>query len=96
MTGLSDSAKALEVYRQRPEQFDLVVTDQEMPGMAGAEMARKMIQIHPDIPIIMMSRHEYSSDDAEFSQCDISEFLVKPISVNGLLTAAAGAMLPAA
>ena len=66
-----------------------------MPGMAEAEMAREMIQIRPDIPIIMVSGDEYYCDNAEFSQCGIREFLVKPISVNGLLTAAAEAMRPA-
>jgi CheY-like chemotaxis protein len=46
------SVEALEVYRTRPHGFDTVVTDYTMPKMTGEGLAREVLQICPDIPII--------------------------------------------
>jgi CheY-like chemotaxis protein len=45
--------EALAVFRATPEQFDLVVTDYEMPHMSGETLARELRDIRPDIPIIL-------------------------------------------
>jgi len=49
------SLEALELFRERPQDFDLVITDMTMPGMTGDRLAREMIGIRPDIPIVMCS-----------------------------------------
>lgn len=41
------------VFQDRPDQFDLIITDQTMPGMTGAERATRMLQIRPDLPVIL-------------------------------------------
>jgi CheY-like chemotaxis protein/anti-sigma regulatory factor (Ser/Thr protein kinase) len=87
--GLSDSVEALELFRQQPEEFDLVVTDQQMPKLTGMQMAREMIQIRPDIPILMVSGDEDTEIDPEIRQSGIRENIPKPLSVTTLLTAAA-------
>ncbi len=87
--GLSDSVEALELFRQQPEEFDLVVTDQQMPKLTGMQMARKMIQIRPDIPILMVSGDEHTESDPGIRQSGIRENIPKPLSVTTLLTAAA-------
>jgi signal transduction histidine kinase len=48
----SSGALALETLRSEP-QIDLVITDQAMPGMTGLELARRMRQIRPELPIIL-------------------------------------------
>ena len=53
VTVRNNSIEALETFKNQPELFDLVITDQTMPGMTGADIARRMIQIRPDIPIIL-------------------------------------------
>jgi len=35
------SSEALELFRNRPDQFDLVITDMTMPGMTGIDLSRK-------------------------------------------------------
>lgn len=94
VTGLSDPVEALELFRQHPQQFDLIVTDQIMPNMTGTQMAREMIQIRPDIPIIMVSGDEYSEDDPELIHSGIRGNLPKPFEVTTLLAAAARELQP--
>lgn len=47
------SIEALEIFRNQPDQFDLVFTDQTMPNMAGSDLSRRMLEIRPDISTIL-------------------------------------------
>jgi PAS domain S-box-containing protein len=47
------SIDALEAFRARPENFDLVITDQTMPQMTGADLAKSILEIRPDMPVIL-------------------------------------------
>jgi len=53
VTALTSSVEALEVFRARPYYFDLVITDMIMPHMTGDILAKELIAIRPDIPIIL-------------------------------------------
>ncbi len=53
VTALTDSQKALKVFSEKPSEFDLVITDQTMPHLTGEDVAKKMIRIRSDIPIIL-------------------------------------------
>jgi CheY-like chemotaxis protein len=47
------SLEALKLFREQPRRFDLVMTDFDMPGMNGEDLARELRRIRPDIPIIL-------------------------------------------
>jgi len=66
VTGVTDSREALEIVRAEPKQFDLIVTDQTMPGLSGSELAKAVLEIAPDMPIIICSGHStvISAEDA--------------------------------
>jgi len=51
----STSPAALATFRAAPETFDLVITDHTMPAMTGLELARQLVIIRPDIPIILFT-----------------------------------------
>ena len=53
VTALTSSVEALEVFRAKPDQFDLVITDMIMPKMTGEMLAKELIAIRPDIPVIL-------------------------------------------
>jgi hypothetical protein len=49
----TNSLEALEAFRAAPEGFDMVITDQTMPMMAGDDLSEEILGIRPDIPIIL-------------------------------------------
>ncbi|MCP4716154.1 MAG: response regulator [Deltaproteobacteria bacterium] len=57
VTVVIDSLEALELFRQKPRAFDLIITDYDMPGIKGNALAARAKGIRPDIPIILMTGH---------------------------------------
>ena len=57
VTALTNSVEALEVFRDKPNHFDLVITDIIMPKMTGEVLAKELIAIRPDIPIILCTAY---------------------------------------
>ena len=53
VTSKTDSEEALAEFSARPEQFDLVITDMTMPKITGDRLARRLMDINPQIPVIM-------------------------------------------
>lgn len=53
VTSLTSSVEALEVFRAKPDQFDLVIIDMIMPKMTGEVLAKELIAIRSDIPVIL-------------------------------------------
>ncbi|WP_163337155.1 PAS domain-containing sensor histidine kinase [Desulfopila sp. IMCC35008] len=80
VTVRNNSIEALETFRNQPELFDLVITDQTMPGMTGADIARRMIHIRPDIPIILCTGYSTTISEEKAKSMGIKEFALKPLS----------------
>ncbi len=47
--------QALEIFQQRREQIDLLISDIVMPEMDGTKLAGRMVEINPDLPVLFMS-----------------------------------------
>lgn len=75
----TDGSEALEIFRSQPEQFDLVITDQTMPNITGAELAQELMRIQPDIPVILCSGFSELIDQEKAKAIGIREFVMKPI-----------------
>ncbi|MGE3536932.1 MAG: ATP-binding protein [Candidatus Tectimicrobiota bacterium] len=75
----TSSLSALELFRQAPQRFDLVITDQTMPQMTGDALARALRQIRPDIPIILYTGFSHAIDAAQASAQGIDALLLKPL-----------------
>ncbi len=74
------SIEALETFRNTPEEFDLVITDQTMPGITGSDLSRRMMQIRPDIPIILCTGYSDLIDERSAKTIGVKEFALKPIT----------------
>ncbi len=79
-TSTTDSTGALELFLTDSSRFDLVITDQTMPGMTGMQLARELLMVRPDIPIILCTGHTETITEKEAKRAGIREFLMKPIS----------------
>jgi PAS domain S-box-containing protein len=81
VTGCSDPRQALEIFRAHPLEFDAVMTDVSMPHLPGAELAQAVLQIRPDIPVIMASGYVRPEDQAAATQLGIREVVSKPFDM---------------
>jgi len=78
------SFEALGTFQNQPYDFDLVITDQTMPGMTGLDMARRMLQIRHNIPIILCTGYSALVDEEKAKSQGIKEFAMKPLNNNTL------------
>jgi PAS domain S-box-containing protein len=77
--GFESSAAALRALRVDPQRFDLVLTDEAMPGLVGTELAREIRLLRPDIPIILMSGHGGAQLAERAAAIGVNEVLHKPL-----------------
>ena len=80
VTTRGSSLQALEDFRDDPLRFDLVITDQTMPGMTGIDMARRMLQLRPALPVILCTGYSSAVSREKAEQAGIAGFALKPMS----------------
>jgi two-component system, cell cycle sensor histidine kinase and response regulator CckA len=73
--------QALEIFRQEPMRFDLVITDQTMPGLTGAELSKRLFEIRPGLPVILTTGFSELIDETQAKALGIREFITKPYSL---------------
>ncbi len=79
VTATTNSEEALEKIRLHPEQFDLLITDQTMPGLSGFELAKKVLQIKPNIGIILSTGYSSAITEKEALAIGIKKYAEKPV-----------------
>lgn len=79
-----NSIEALTTFQNHPDQFDLVITDQTMPGMTGSDLARRMLQIRPGMPIILCTGYSSVMSEENARSLGIKGFAFKPLAKNDL------------
>lgn len=87
VTAVLDSREALEKVRDQPDKFDLLITDQTMPGLTGAELAKAVLKIKPSMPIIMCTGHSDIVSERKALSLGIKKYIFKPLRGNDLLNA---------
>ena len=78
VTAHTGSVKALEAFRLQPEKFDVVITDMTMPEMPGDRLSQKLLEIRPDIPIIICTGFSERVNEEQAKAMGIREFIMKP------------------
>jgi PAS domain S-box-containing protein len=86
-TAMTESVAALGKFQGSPDDFDLVITDITMPGMTGIDLAHHILQIRPEMPIIMCTGFSELISVEKAKAIGISEYLVKPVTRTDLLQA---------
>jgi len=80
VVGKTDGVEALSLFQADPTKFDLVITDQTMPKMKGTELARRLTNMRPDVPIVLCSGYSESINPELVRAIGIKEFIMKPLS----------------
>jgi PAS domain S-box-containing protein len=71
--------EALELFRSKPDQFDLVITDLTMPKMTGDKLVKEILNIRPDIPIILCTGFSEKIDEKKATAIGAADYIEKPI-----------------
>lgn len=78
VTARNSPLEALDLFRERPGDFDLLLTDMSMPHMNGDRLAAEVKSIRSDIPVILSTGfHERVTEDL-LTQMGIDRLLMKP------------------
>ncbi len=80
VTILTDSRQVLERISAQPDEFDIIVTDQTMPSMTGAQLATEILRIRPDLPIILCTGYSTKINQESARELGIKAFLMKPVN----------------
>jgi len=80
VTGVMSSVEAQDLFHTKPQSFDLVITDMTLPKMNGIVLARKILKIRPDIPIILCSGIRESDTEEQAKSLGIRAYLTKPLA----------------
>jgi len=79
VTVRTSSIEALEAFRNTPDRFDLVITDQTMPNMTGIQLTGELLRIRPDVHVILSTGFSESVSKENYKLMGIRAFVMKPI-----------------
>ncbi len=75
----SDSLEAYESFAADPTGFDVVITDQTMPHLTGTQLAKKILELRPDMPVVLSTGFSEDLDEQTVKAFGIQQFVMKPI-----------------
>lgn len=84
VTGHTNPIEALQVFRENPRHFAAVITDLSMPGMSGADLAREIIAIRPDVPVVITSGYIRPEDEVDAREIGVHDLILKPDTIDEL------------
>jgi PAS domain S-box-containing protein len=79
VTFRTSSVEALELFRSKPNDFDLVITDMTMPNMTGDQLALELMKMRFDIPVILCTGYSNKISEEIAKEIGIKAFAYKPI-----------------
>ena len=92
----TDAENAWQLFAAEPQRFDLLVTDQTMPRLSGAQLATRLKGLRRDLPVVMMTGYSATIDEHKARELGIATYLRKPVNGDELLAAVATAVQRAA
>ncbi len=86
VTSRTSSLEALSAFQNQPELYDLVITDQTMPGMTGIDLARRLLQLRPGLPIILCTGYGNALSEERVRAMGLAGFAMKPLVRKDIVT----------
>lgn len=88
----ADGQEALETFRAEPDRFDLLLTDQTMPGIQGVELVERIRTTHADLPVVLMTGYSDKSLVDRLAKCGVRIVLSKPFRPDELIQSVGAAL----
>jgi signal transduction histidine kinase/ActR/RegA family two-component response regulator len=79
ISAYTSSRIAYDEFRMNPYEYDLVITDQTMPDMVGTELAKELMRIRPNIPVIICTGFSEILSEEKAKAIGIREYISKPV-----------------
>lgn len=81
VTAANNAMEALDLFKFDTRKFDIIITDQTMPKMTGAELAIEVLNMKPEMPIILCTGFSEVINRQKAEAIGIREFIIKPINI---------------
>lgn len=81
----SNGPDALDLCRE--QRFDLILLDENMPGLSGLETLMRLKDIAPHVPVVMVTKNEEEDIMDQAIGSKIADYLIKPVNPNQILLA---------
>jgi len=91
----SDSVKALATFRESPDNFDLIITDQSMPVLTGCELVAEIRKVRSDIPVVFCTGFAHDIKSEAYRDLNIAAVCSKPFEFDLLRQVVDQALSPA-
>lgn len=83
----TNGPEALQAFKLEPGRFDVIVTDQTMPGITGELLACQAMSIRPGIPVILCSGFNYTMNEEKALAMGLRAYLTKPVLMGDMAQA---------
>ncbi|MCW8901529.1 MAG: response regulator [Gammaproteobacteria bacterium] len=77
---LNEPVAALNYFKEHPDDFDLIITDQVMPGLTGVEISRAILELRPSMPILLITGYSEKITAENAKSFGLRGFFSKPIN----------------
>lgn len=84
IVSFTKSTEALKTFLNDPYAFDFVITDQTMPDLTGTELAARILELRPEMPIILVTGYSERVTPESAKQAGIREYIMKPLVLSEL------------
>jgi CheY-like chemotaxis protein len=85
VTVKTDGAEALAAFREDPDAFDVVITDQTMPRLTGTQLARELRELRPELPVVITTGYSETIDSESARDLGAAAYLAKPFGARELV-----------
>ncbi|MBU1638479.1 PAS domain S-box protein, partial [bacterium] len=87
VTVRTSSIECIEAFKARPDDYDIILTDQIMPQMTGDQLIEKIHEVKPDLPAVLMTGFSTKVNENNYKTFGFDEFVMKPMVPNQLNSA---------
>ncbi len=84
---MSDPVAALNLFKENPQQFDILISDITMPEMSGVELVKEIKALRPDMPIILATGFSANITEDSIKDIGVARLLMKPLIKKEMVTA---------